>query len=173
MGIFSDRGPKVHGSSMARTLFIAIFLLGGLSLFSQTTIWYEDFNNSAGTQNGIAEGPAASGWANSPRSSRLTVQEQMLRARELYQERIWSTSSINIYGYSAVSFNMDISTSGTFELSDHIIGEYRIDGNGWVQFGSVSGAALNGLNLNYDPNLSLNGRTLQIRLKMVNDTAES
>src|SRR5690606_8596895 len=78
----------------------------------------------------------------------------------------------NIYGYTSVSFGMDISTSGTFESSDHIIGEYSIDGGSWVEFGRVSDQALNGLNLNYSANLSLSGRTLQIRLRMYNNLLE-
>src|SRR5690606_2350125 len=95
-----------------------------------------------------------------------------LRATNLGGERIWYTNPINIYGYTAVSFGMDISTSGTFESSDQIIGEYRIDGGSWVEFGRVSGSALNGLNLNYSANLSLSGRTLQIRLIMYNNYFE-
>src|SRR5690606_40492380 len=83
----------------------------------------------------------------------------------------WSTSSINIYGYTSVSFGMDISTTGTFEPEDHMIGEYRLDGGSWVEFGIVAGSTLNGLSLNYSANLSLNGHTLHIRLRMFNNSS--
>lgn len=172
MGIFSTRGQGTKGSTMGLFLSITFFLLGSISLYSQTTIWYEDFNQGNNTRSGTAEGPSASDWSTNWNNNRFSVQSQRLRGTNLGSERRWETDPINIYGYIAVSFSMDISTSGGFESDDYIIGEYRIDSNGWVQFGSVSGSALNGLNLNYPANLSLNGRTIQIRLRMSNDNNE-
>src|SRR5690606_4598657 len=127
MGIFSTRGRGTKGSTMGLFLSITIFLLGSISLYSQTTIWYEDFNYPADTKSGTAEGPAASGWTTNSSSYSLSVQNGMLRGTYLGSGGTWTTNPINIYGYTSVSFGMDISTSGTFESSDHIIGEYSID----------------------------------------------
>src|SRR5690606_38022948 len=133
MGIFSTRGQGTKESTMGLFLSITFFLLGSISLYSQTTIWYEDFNQANNTQSGTAEGPAASGWTTNWNSyNRFSVQSQRLRGTNLVSERRWETDPINIYGYTAVSFSMDISTSGTFQNNDYITGEYRIDGGSWV-----------------------------------------
>src|SRR5690606_10081990 len=166
MGIFSDRETNVHGPSMGGILFIALFFLGGLSLFSQTTIWQEDFNDYWNdTRSGMATGASISGW-NSGNSNSLSVQEGQRRGRNVGTTgRTWQTESINIHGYTSVSCSLNVRTNGSFEYGDYIIGEYRADGGSWEEFLDVSRSSLNNLNGTYTENIPPNTRTLEIRVR--------
>jgi len=161
---------------LTKTLMVlsTLFFLGTFYTFSQTTIWSENFNGySNGTENGTATGPAASDWTTN-RPGRLTVENNVLRGRNLDAESTWQTDPINIYGYTAVSFSMDVSVAqaNRFEQgSDYFIGEYRVDGGSWVQFENASGdsSPYDPLDPNYTINLPTTGSTLEIRVRMYNN----
>ncbi|WP_318343973.1 PA14 domain-containing protein [Flagellimonas baculiformis] len=175
MGIFSNSGHPSRGLAMGRIVFFVFFLQGTLSLFSQTTIWSENFSGYAdGTENGTASGPSASGWTTN-RPGLLNVQSGRIRGRNLDAESTWQTNPINIYGYSSVSFSMDVAVNNAsnFEQgSDYFIGEYRIDGSGpWTQFENASGdsSPSDPLDPSYTVNLPTIGSTLQIRVRLFNN----
>ena len=170
MGIFSDRGPKVHGTTMGGILFIAIFLLGSLSLFSQTVLWNEDFEDYwYGVLNGMASGPSGSNWSTSGDGD-LSVYNGRIRGRYLASQRTWSTSTIDISGYDQVRFTMDVAVSNPneFENNDYFIGEYRVNGGSWTNFANASGSDEDPLDPNYTVNLPSNSNSLEIRVRMDN-----
>ena len=118
-------------------LILAFFLLGTFLSFSQTTtIWSENFNYGNGISSGTSSGPSASNW-NTTGGSKLSVNSNRLRGRNLDAERTWQVSPINISGYDFISFSMDTWVGDPSEMengSDYLIGEYRIDGGSWQQF---------------------------------------
>lgn len=172
MGIFSSSGHPSRGLTIGRTLLIVFFLQGTLSLFSQTTLWSESFNYTNGTTSGTATGPSASSWT-TDRGSSLSVQNSELRARNLGGMGTWQVNSINITGYSFISFSMDTRVNDPNRMDDgqdYFIGEYRIDGGSWQQFVNRSGSYSNPLNSSYTVNLSASGNTsLEIRARMYNN----
>src|SRR5690606_38987841 len=111
-----------------------------------------------------------SGW-NSGNSNSLSVQGGQLRGRNVGTTgRTWQTESINIHGYTSVSFSLNVRTNGSFEYGDYIIGEYRADGGSWEEFLDVSRSSLNNLNGTYTENIPPNTRTLEIRVRMSNNS---
>ncbi|WP_226789822.1 PA14 domain-containing protein [Flagellimonas hadalis] len=174
MGIFSI-GRPLRGCTTGRIVFFIFFLQGTLSLFSQTTLWSENFNSySNGTENGTATGPSATSWTTN-RPGRLTIQDSRVRGRDLDAESTWQTGPINIYGYTSVSFSLDayVNTASNFEQgSDYFIGEYRVDGGSWTQFENASGdsSPSDPLGPSYTVNLASTGSTLEIRARMFNNS---
>lgn len=175
MGIFSDSGRPARGLAIGRSFFIVFFLQGTLSLFSQTTIWSENFNSYAdATENGTASGPSASSWTTN-RPGRLDVRGGIVRGRDLDTESRWQTNPINIYGYTSVSFSLDayVNIASNFEQgSDYFIGEYRVDGGSWTQFENASGdsSPSDPLGPSYTVSLPSTGSTLEIRARMFNNS---
>ncbi|MEZ4810411.1 MAG: PA14 domain-containing protein [Allomuricauda sp.] len=164
------------GYAVRQLLVLIFFLQGTFLTFSQTTIWSENFNSYAdGTTNGTATGPSATTWTTN-NSGRLDVRSGVIRGRNLDAESTWQTSSINIYGYTSVSFSMDVSVNNAsqFEMgTDYFIGEYRINGSGgWTQFENASGDSSPSdlLDPSYTVNLPTTGSTLEIRVRMYNDS---
>lgn len=172
MGIFSTNGRPAHGLTIGRMVFIIFFLQGTFSLFSQTTLWSENFTYNNNTQNGTATGPSASSWTTN-RGNSLSVRSNELRARNLGGEGTWQVNPIDILGYSFVSFRMETRVNDPSQMengSDYFIGEYRLDGGSWQQFVNVSGSTSNPLNPTYTVNLPTSGdSSLEIRVRMDND----
>lgn len=160
-----------RGGRRNAILLIVTFLVGGLSLSSQTTIWSENFNSYPnGRRSGTASGPSKSAWS-SGYSTNLSVHMDELRGRNVGTSGIsWTTDPINIYQYSSLTIKIDLRTNGGFESQDRVIAEYRIDGGSWSGLGSLYGSALNNLDQTYTFNLPSTGRTLRIRILVSNNS---
>ena len=175
MGPEQDKQVGLKNSSPKYVFIFISFLLMGYLGYSQTTIWSEDFNSySDGTENGSATGPSATDWT-TDRPGRLNVQSGRLRGQNLDAESTWATGTINIYGYTSVSFSLDVDTqtdTSQFEQgTDYFIGEYRIGGSGaWTEFENASGdsSPSDPLNSSYSVNLPTSGSILEIRVRMYN-----
>ncbi|MEC3964407.1 PA14 domain-containing protein [Flagellimonas halotolerans] len=171
MGTTSFFDKKMNHFPNGWMLIIAFFLLGTFLSFSQTTIWSESFSYPDETSNGTATGPSNTNWSsNNP--GRLRVIDNGLEGKNLGTESIFQTGPINIYGYTAVDFSMNATVfqANRFENSDYFIGEYRIDGGSWVKFEDASGATSDPLDTSYTVNLPSTGSTLEIRVRMYNDS---
>ncbi|MCB0371516.1 MAG: hypothetical protein KDD31_00745 [Muricauda sp.] len=152
----------------------ALFFLGTFFTFSQTTIWSENFNSySNGTENGTATGPSSSNWTTTLTGD-VWVQGSRIEANNLSSEGQWQTNPINIYGYTSVSFSLDVATQSNtsqFEQGqDYFIGEYRMDGGSWTEFENASGdtSPNDPLNSSYTVSLPTTGSTLEIRIRFYN-----
>ncbi|MEW2920182.1 PA14 domain-containing protein [Muricauda sp. ANG21] len=164
--------PRISKSHKA---LLAFFLWGTCLSFSQTTIWSENFNSYAnGTENGTASGPSATAWTTTLTGA-VWVQSNRIEANNLGTEGIWQTNAINIYGYTSVSFSLDVATmaaTNQFEAgTDYFIGEYRINGAAsWTEFENASGdsSPSDPLNPSYTVNLPSTGSTLEIRIRFYN-----
>ncbi len=174
MGTTSTKTLKTSGFIHVCMPLLAYIMLGTSSSFSQTTLWSEDFNSYAnGTENGTALGSSGSNWTTTL-SNAVWVQENRIEANNLGTEGIWQTNSINIYGYQAVNFSLDVATQSAtnqFEAgSDYFIGEYRVDGGLWIEFENASGDSnpSDPLNSSYTVNLATTGNTLEIRIRFYN-----
>ncbi|AEM70885.1 C-type lectin domain protein [Allomuricauda ruestringensis DSM 13258] len=173
MGTTSFFDKKMNHFPNGWMLIIAFFLLGTFLSFSQTTIWSENFSYNNNTQSGTASGPSASDWT-TDRGNSLSVRSNELRARNLGEEGVWQTDPINIYGYTEVSFSMETWVNDEDDMDwweDYFIGQYRLDGGSWVEFASVSGATWDPLDTSYMVNLPSTGSTLEIRVRMYNDSS--
>lgn len=160
-----------------RLLQIAILLLGISNLQGQTTIYSEDFT---GQNNKGAVGPTPTidltgvTWSVDVSSTSLTastdwfqVRNEVFEARDIDGDAIWLSPSIDITGYTGVSFTLEAAEAGTMEPSDIFNTEYRIDGGTWTS------ATTNG-SLNDDftsatvSQTGLSGSSLEIRVTMNN-----
>ncbi|WP_318309495.1 PA14 domain-containing protein [Flagellimonas crocea] len=174
MGTTSFFNKKMNHFPKGWMLFLALFLLGTFLSFSQTTIWSENFNSYGnGTENGTATGPSATTWTTTLNGA-VWVQGNRIEATNLGTEGIWQTNPINIYGYDSVNFSLDVATQSQtqqFEAGqDYFIGEYRVDGGGWIEFENASGDSnpSDPLNPSYTVNLASTGSTLEIRIRFYN-----
>ncbi len=156
-------------------LILPVMLFFGSLGYSQTTIWSENFNSYAnGTENGSGSGFAPKGWTTTL-TGKVWVQGNRIEANNLGTEGQWQTNPINIYGFTSVSFSMDVATqadASQFEAgTDYFIGEYRIDGAAsWTQFENASGdtSPNDPLQSSYTVNLPTTGSTLEIRVRFYN-----
>ena len=163
------RYPKISNGYKALLVF---FLWGTFLSFSQTTLWSENFTYGNGTTSGTASGPSASSWTTTSGSA-LSVRSNELRARNLGGTGTWQVNSIDITGYSFISFSMDTRVNDPSQMDDgqdYFIGEYRIDGGSWQQFVNRSGSNSNPLNSSYTVNIATSSNTsLEIRVRMYNN----
>lgn len=169
---------------MKKLYVVPIALLLTLFGFSQTTLYSEDFTGQNGK--GIIEGffsattdlsgvdwtidvsSASFGGAFFGNADFFYVLNEQFAAESTEGNALWLSPSIDIVGYSNVSFSFDAFTSGNLEASDTFLTEYRIDGGTWTT------AANNG-NLTDDFNLivsqtGLSGSTLEIRIGINNNS---
>lgn len=171
MGLFSIGDGRTPGMTRVRILFLVFFLQGGLSLFAQTTIWSENFSYWNNTRSGTATGPSKSDWS-SGNSNSLSVQGNQLRGGNVGSGgRTWSTSPINIYGYTSVriSFNVSVGDRSRMESSDYFRAQYRIDNGSWRTIVDASGSNSDRLDASYTENLPYGGGILEIRVIMRNN----
>ena len=157
------------------TLFL--FTIFTINSNAQSTIYSEDFTGQNGKG---AVGPAPTtdlsgvDWTIDISSATLSassdwfkVTNEIFEARDIDGNAIWQSKSINISGFSNVSFSLSAVEAGGMESSDIFNTEYRIDGGTWTTAGT------NG-NLNDDftsatvSQTGLSGSTLEIRVTMNN-----
>ena len=112
---------------MKKSIFIFSLLLH-LTSQSQTQIYSEDFTGQNG-QGAVGPTPttdlSAVDWSIDISSTSLSassdwfkVVNEVFEARDIDGNGIWYSPSINISGYSNVSFSLSATESGTMESSD-------------------------------------------------------
>ncbi len=119
--------------------FVAVSFAVPKSLTAQTTIWEEDFEGlSDGDQQGNGT-PAK--WTISPMSGYSNYFEivssggdEYLEGRNMDQEGVFTTQSIDISSYSSVTLSVDVSEDGNSEEEDYINVYYRLDGGAETGF---------------------------------------
>ena len=162
---------------MKKSIFIFSLLLHLISQ-SQTQIYSEDFTGQNG-QGAVGPTPTTdlsavdwsidvSGTSLSASSDWFKVVNEVFEARDIDGNGIWYSPSINISGYSNVSFSLSATESGTMESSDIFNTHYRVDGGSWTE------ASTNGsLNDDFGSSVtvsqsSLSGNTLELKVTMNN-----
>ncbi len=155
-------------------IVIFVFLLFSvLPLFSQTTIWLEDFPYTDGTTQGSGTPPK---WTRDvsacnlvPPNDYFEVKSNQMEGRDLDGEAVWTSETIDISSYSNVSITTDVSCSTpNLEAADYIRFYYKLDGGAETLF------AVNGDNSNdFDPLVAaqtgLNGNSLVIVVRVKNN----
>lgn len=166
---------------MKKLYAISIAFFVSQFLFSQTTLYSEDFSGQDGKgRYGNTTDVSGVNWSIDVSGASLSngffgigadyfyVTGEAFAAKDTDGVAIWQSPSINIVGYTDVSFSFDAFTSGNNDTSDTFLAQYRIDGGSWTN------AVTNG-NLNNDFNLvvsqtGLSGSTLEIRIQIDNDS---
>lgn len=139
-----------------KTTFLIFILILSHNVFSQTTIWLEDFEsytNGTVTGNNNNTTNPASDWTSGgcttcPASAAdwWEVQDGEMEARDVNSERVFlQTEVIDITGYPSIDFFVDIREAGDLEglyqgadnctdamSEDYADVEYRIDNGPWI-----------------------------------------
>ena len=127
---FIQRGICAFDFFSAKHFFSLLFTFLTISVFSQTTIWEEDFTYADGTTVGTGNRWTLSGSAN----GHFNVQSNRLEASDTDADDVfWLSESISISGYTNVTINFDGGEDGDCESGDHIIFWYRIDGGTGIE----------------------------------------
>jgi len=107
---------------------LVLSLLIGSQLFSQTTIWSENFSYSNNIATGTATGISTSNWSS---GNGTLIRSNRIESRSSNSSGYWRTDPINIRGLSDInlSFGMDMNN---VEGSDRFSFRYRLDGGTWV-----------------------------------------
>ena len=152
------------------TLLIIVLLFPNV-IFSQTTIWEEDFTYPDFTTVGTANR-----WTitTSGVPNYFEVRSNEFRANDTNaQEQIFSTEVINTSAYSNVVLSADaFKPGGTMESGDYVNFYYKLDGGAEISFGT------NGTNLAEFGSVTasqtgLNGSTIQIIIRVQNGTGNA
>ncbi|PRX53155.1 HYR domain-containing protein [Flagellimonas meridianipacifica] len=161
-------------SPSKRNLLVFFLFFGTLLCSGQTTIWLENFeDNSTGNQTGSGEGISTATWSTNDGDVdvRTSGGTQVLRGQNTDNTTArWTTNTINIAGYSNVSFSLDVGQGGTLDFGQDVFQiEYRIDGGTYIEIENASGD-----NSPSDPIQSsysvtgLSGSTLEFRITFYN-----
>lgn len=155
-------------------LFVCLLL--GLGLSAQTTIWSEDFGGYAdGFTNGTGAGANPANWStNNGNIDVLTVGgNKLLNASNTNTTSTWTTSPIDISGFTDVQFSLDVTFGGGLDFGTDIFRiEYRIDGGIYTVIENASGSTSlippgGSIQPSYDET-GLLGNTLEFRITMYN-----
>ncbi len=158
--------------------------------FGQSSLYFEDFTGQAGKG---AIGPGGNNptidisgvdWsidvssvnladANDFFFVRTVGGNDLLEGRDLDGDAIWLSPSIDISGFTNVSFTIDVSESnGTannnLEADDTVTIEYRIDAGAWT-IASTNGTFSNDYNLTEASQTVLSGSSIELRVTMLNN----
>ncbi len=158
------------------TLVFVVFAIG--VVFSQTTIYSEDFTGQNG-QGAVGPDPTTDlsmvDWTIditdgvlSASSDWFWVQNEIFEARDIDGSCIWYSPSIDISDYIGVSFNLTAAEDGTMESGDIFVTEYRIDGGTWNQ-ATVDGSLSDDFTSAIPSQTGLSGGILEIRVTMNNN----
>lgn len=148
--------------------FTTVFIISSFNLFSQTIIWYEDFESYAnGTQNATkwttsannCDGDGLPGTsADNYWGVRTTSGDKEFCCEDIegltccsnqqgQSDNLWLSEVININGYTDISISFFMRAEGNMECSscglgnDLFVAEYQIDGGSWVGFSSICGVS--------------------------------
>ncbi|MCF8367621.1 MAG: PKD domain-containing protein [Bacteroidales bacterium] len=143
------------------------------NVYSQVTIWEENFTYPNGTTQGSGIPPK---WTRDVSNCNLLnnqdyfeVRGNRIQGRDLKGEAILFTQSINISGYSNVSLSVDISSGNGMENSDYLNVYYALNGGAETPF------TTNGLNTGNLGNLQateagLSGNNVSIIVRVNNNS---
>ncbi len=146
---------------------------------AQTTIYSEDFTGQNGQG---AIGPSTTDtsqvdWTIDISSASLTaatdwfrVTNEKFEARDIDGDAIWISKTINISGYSNVSFSLSASEQGTMEGTDIFNTEYKIDSGNWTT-ADTNGSLNDDFSSTTVEQTGLTGSELVIRVIMNNGSA--
>ena len=146
---------------------------------AQTTIYSEDFTGQNGQG---AIGPSTTDtsqvdWTIDISSASLTaatdwfrVTNEKFEARDIDGDAIWISKTINISGYSTVSFSLSASEQGTMEGTDIFNTEYKIDSGNWTT-ADTNGSLNDDFSSTTVEQTGLTGSELVIRVIMNNGSA--
>ena len=158
-------------------LLIFISFLPVCYLFSQTTIWEEDFSAYAnGTTTGSGNPAIASWTADGTVGGRgIDVQSNQLEGlntRNPNPDRttwvIDAGDPIEITAFTNVAITINISEAGNLEGTDYIQVQYSIDGGAWTDF-TTNGYITNDFTSAVASESGLSGSTLRLQIIMYNN----
>ncbi|MFS4469422.1 beta strand repeat-containing protein [Maribacter sp. 2210JD10-5] len=157
----------------SRILLFFIFLIVTGSSLAQVTIWEEDFESYAdGITSGTGTGANPANWStNNANIDVLTVSgNKVLNGSDTSTTSTWTTSPIDISGYTNVQFSLDVTSGGGLDSGIDVFRiQYRIDGGTYVEIENTSGDTSPSEPI--DPSYSvtgLSGNTLEFRITMYN-----
>ena len=162
---------KALQNSFRVSVLVLVFLLPA-QIFSQTTIWLEDFLYTEGTIQGSGTPPKwtrdVSACTLVPPNDYFEVRSNQMEGRDLDGEAVWTSETIDISSYSDVSISTDVSMGGNMEASDYIRFYYKLDGGAETLF-SVNGDISNDFSPLVASQLGLNGSNLVIVVRVKNN----
>lgn len=157
-----------------KSILLLFLLLGSFAVSAQTTIWLENFeDNITGDQSGAGEGISTATWSTNDGDVdvRTSGSTQVLRGQNTDNTTArWTTNTINIAGYSNVSFSLDVGQGGTLDFGQDVFQiEYRIDGGSYVEIENASGDNSPSDPIQSSYNVTgLSGSTLEFRITFYN-----
>ena len=159
------------------TLFL--FTIFTINSNAQSTIYSEDFTGQdgkgvIGSTSGVTFDLSGVDWTIDISSATLSantdyfkVTNEIFEARDIDGNAIWQSKSINISGFSNVSFSLSAVEAGGMESSDIFNTEYRIDGGTWTP-ADTNGSLNDDFTSATVSQTGLSGSTLEIRVTMNN-----
>ncbi|MBQ0769474.1 MAG: lamin tail domain-containing protein [Bizionia sp.] len=167
-----------------------ILLLFSCLVYSQTTIYSEDFSNqlnkgaSFNSNTGLTEIDLSGvTWSidvstvNLDQVSdwfKVTGGNRFLEGRDLDGTGIWLSPVIDISNFTNVQFSIDASesspTDDNLEDTDTFITEFSLDGGPWTQAGTNGFIQNDFLDTVISHNVLLNGVSLQLRVSITNNS---
>lgn len=142
------------------------------------TIWSEDFPYSNGTTSGsILDGTPKWSVDNPANDTHFNVQNNLIEYQGNSGAQIgtWTSQSINISGFSSVSFSIGASTNNAnHEASDYTDIYYSINGGGytrvpnWNSTGDANHTLVNNFTLQTVTVSGLSGNSLRLQVRMLN-----
>jgi hypothetical protein len=148
------------------TLFVLFFSFC-TCVFSQTTIWEENFTYPDGTKVGALNRWSATTVV-SPKY--FEVRSNEFQANDLDAEQILETETIDISAYSNVSLSVLIkSNTGNLDDPDYIQVYYILNGGPETIF-TTNGSKINDFNVT-STTTGLSGSTIKIRIKVLNSAS--
>jgi len=152
-----------------KVIQIITILFATSTIFSQTTIWTEDFSTYG---NGVTVG-TGNRWTTTTIAgfNYFEVRSNQFHARDTDQKvQIFSTENINISSYTNVSLSVDIfEVAGDFEGDDYVDVYYILDGGAETLF-TTNGSNTEDFGSTVASQTGLNGSTIQIIIKIENGT---
>ncbi|MEA1786789.1 PA14 domain-containing protein [Arenibacter sp. GZD96] len=111
-----------------KTLFLLCLLLSSVALYSQTTIWSDDFSYSNNTTSGMGTGVAPATWSS---GNGAMIRSNSIETRSRNVNGFWRSNEINITGFSDINLSFTTGT-GSIETTDRFSFRYRLDGGTWT-----------------------------------------
>ncbi|MCF6358187.1 MAG: hypothetical protein L3J54_10315, partial [Draconibacterium sp.] len=155
-------------------LILLIVLLSNISsVFGQVTIWSEDFNSySDGTQQGSGTPPK---WTINPTSGygnhfevRSSGSNILVQGRNMNQEGVFTSETIDISSFSNVVVSVDVSKLGNAGASDYVKLYYKIDGGTETLFETNGDNSGNFTSATATTN-QLNGNSVTVVIRVYNN----
>ncbi len=176
---YRNHWNMINDIALIRKLILIIFIsfLSIGFLFSQTTIWEEDFSSYAdGTTTGTGN-PAITSWtADGVVTGRgIDVRTNQLQGRNTRwpnpDRTTWmidASNPIEITAFTDVAISVNLSEAGALEGGDYIQVQYSLDGGAWTNF-TTNGYLANDFTSAVASVSGLSGSELRIQIIMYNN----